>query len=181
MRRALHVAAEKRGWQSLVAASNCNNSASRFYVMDQLTMISFLVDTGADLCVYPRSRLRERRTRTSYELFSANGTTVHTYVCITLCLDLGLRREFSVGVLNVLFIVLCHLCFCVMFVLLWATGLLIQRLNTKNYYYYYYYYCHHHCHHHHHLRFHSIVDNSDQAADESIFQIYLPTRRGKHK
>ena len=57
--------------------------------------MSFLVDTGADLCVYHRSRLRERRTQTSYELFAANGTIVNTYGCITQRLDLGLRREFS--------------------------------------------------------------------------------------
>ena len=63
--------------------------------MNQLTKISFLVDTGADLCVYPRSRLRERRKHSSYDLFAANGTTVHTYGCISLRLDLGLRREFS--------------------------------------------------------------------------------------
>jgi hypothetical protein len=51
MHRALHVAAGKRGKQSLVAASNCSNSASRLYVIDRLTKTSFLVDTGADLCV----------------------------------------------------------------------------------------------------------------------------------
>jgi hypothetical protein len=90
MHRSLYVAAGKRGRQSLVAASNCNNSASRPYVTDRLTKISYLVDTGADLCVYPRSRLRERRTRTSYELLAANGTIVHTYGCITLRLGVGL-------------------------------------------------------------------------------------------
>jgi len=74
-----------------VAASHCNNSASRLYVTHQITTMSFLVDAGADLCVYPRSRLRERRTQTSYEMFAANGTTVHTSGCITLRLDLGLR------------------------------------------------------------------------------------------
>jgi hypothetical protein len=63
--------------------------------MDQLTKVTFLVDTGADLCVYPRSRRRERRTQTSYELFAANGTTVCIYGCINLHLDLGLRRKFS--------------------------------------------------------------------------------------
>jgi hypothetical protein len=95
MHRALYVAAGKRGRQSLMAASNCSTSASRLYVTDRLTKTSFLVDTGADLCLYPCSRLRDRRTRTSYELFAANGTTVHTYGCITLRLDLGLRRQFS--------------------------------------------------------------------------------------
>jgi len=95
MHRALQVAAGKHGRQSLVAASNCTDSASRLYVTDRLTKMRFLVDTGADLWVYPRSRLRERQTRSSYELFAANGTTVHTYGCITLRLDFGLRWEFS--------------------------------------------------------------------------------------
>jgi len=95
MHRALSVAAWKHGRQSLVAASNCNNSASRLYVKDHLTKMSFLVDTGAELCIYHRSRLRERRAQTSYEMFAANGTTVPTYGSITLRLDLGLRREFS--------------------------------------------------------------------------------------
>jgi len=43
----------------------------------------------------PRSRLRERRTQTSYEFLEANSIIVHTYGYITLRLDLGLRREFS--------------------------------------------------------------------------------------
>ena len=95
MYRALYVAAGKLGKQSLVAASNCNNSTIRLYVTDRLTKTSFLVDTGADLRVYPRSCLRERRTHSSYELFAANGTNVRTYGCITLRLDFGLWWEFS--------------------------------------------------------------------------------------
>jgi hypothetical protein len=67
-----------------------NNSASHLYGTDQYTKISFLVDTSADLCVYLHSHLPECQTQTSYELFAANGTTVHTYSCITLFLDLGL-------------------------------------------------------------------------------------------
>ena len=75
MYRDLYVAALKRGKQSVAAACNCNSS-SRLYVTDRLTKNSFLVDTGAD--VYPRSRLRERRTHSSYELFAANGITDRT-------------------------------------------------------------------------------------------------------
>ena len=37
MHRALYVAAGKHGWQSLVTANNCYNSASGLYVTDQLT------------------------------------------------------------------------------------------------------------------------------------------------
>jgi hypothetical protein len=40
----------------------------------------------------PPFRLRERRTQTSYELFTSNDTIVRTYDCIPLRLDLGLRR-----------------------------------------------------------------------------------------
>ena len=76
MYRALYIAALKRRKQSVAAACSCNNSCSRIYVTDRLNKNSFLVDTGAD--VYPRSRLRERRTHSSYELFAANGTTVRT-------------------------------------------------------------------------------------------------------
>ena len=36
-------------------------------------------------------------------------------------------------------------------------------------------------HHHHHLRFHSTVDNSDQADDKSILHTCLPTIRANHK
>jgi len=57
--------------------------------------MSFVVDTGADLCAYHRSRLQESRTQTSYELFAANGTTEHAYGCTTLRLDFGIRWEFS--------------------------------------------------------------------------------------
>ena len=63
----LYVAAGKHGRQSLAAASNFNNSASSLFVTDRLTKMSFLFDTAADLCVYPRPRLRERRTQSNYE------------------------------------------------------------------------------------------------------------------
>jgi len=40
MHRALYVAAGKHGRQSLAAAGNCNNSASRLYVTDQHTKLN---------------------------------------------------------------------------------------------------------------------------------------------
>jgi hypothetical protein len=95
MHHTLYVAAGKHGRQSLVASSNCNNSATHLYVMDQYMKMSFLVNTGANLGIYPCSHFQECQTQTSYELFKANDTTVHTYGCISLHLDLGLRREFS--------------------------------------------------------------------------------------
>jgi hypothetical protein len=73
------VAAGKYEWQSLVAASNCNNSAIRLYVTDQHTKMSLLVNTGTDPCAYDHSCLRERRTQTNYEFFAVNGAIVRTY------------------------------------------------------------------------------------------------------
>ena len=79
MYRALYVAPGKRGKQSLVAASICHNSTGHLYVTDRLSKTNFMFDTGADLYVYSRVRLRERRTHSSYGLFAANGATVRTY------------------------------------------------------------------------------------------------------
>jgi hypothetical protein len=50
------------------------------------------VDTGSDLCVFPRKLLPGRRERT---LYAANGTTIPTYGWISQSLILGLRREFT--------------------------------------------------------------------------------------
>ena len=86
------VRGSRETWQAVASGGKKCSPASRLYMTDQHTKISFLVDTIADLCVSPRSRLRERRTRTSYELFAANGTTVHTHGCKTLRLDFGLLR-----------------------------------------------------------------------------------------
>lgn len=47
------------------------------------------------MCVFPRSTVRQPRIKTSYELFAANGSIIATYGCLSLTLDLGLRRAFS--------------------------------------------------------------------------------------
>jgi hypothetical protein len=37
------------------------------------------VDTGSDLCVFPRKLLPGRTERTDYTLYAADGTTIPTY------------------------------------------------------------------------------------------------------
>lgn len=54
----------------------------------------FLIDTGSDLCVFPRAMLQQQRSKTEYQLFAANGSPIHTYGWIHLDLNLGLRRVF---------------------------------------------------------------------------------------
>lgn len=78
-----------------MATDDCPTPASRLFVTDRNSKIQFLVDTGSDLCVFPRSRLRERRAPTSYQLTAANGSTIHTYGYTHLDLNLGLRRSYT--------------------------------------------------------------------------------------
>lgn len=81
--------------QPLVAVNDCLSISSRLFITDRKTKIQYLIDTGSDLCVFPRSAVREPRIKTGYELFAANGTIIHTYGYLPLTLDLGLRRAFS--------------------------------------------------------------------------------------
>lgn len=91
----LQQAAGKLQWQPLVAVQDCLALTSRLFITDRKTKIQYLVDTGSDLCVFPRSAVREPRYKTKYELFAANGTIIATYGYLSLTLDLGLRRAFA--------------------------------------------------------------------------------------
>lgn len=57
--------------------------------------MQFLVDSGADVCVYPRSRIKGRAEKSEYELYAANGSRIATYGTIVLKLNLSLRRDFT--------------------------------------------------------------------------------------
>lgn len=57
--------------------------------------ISFLVDTGTVLCVYPQNKLRGPASKDDYDLFAANRTHIATYGTVPVCLNLSLRREFK--------------------------------------------------------------------------------------
>lgn len=78
-----------------MAANDCPVSAGRLFISDRNTNTQFLVDTGSDLCVYPRSAISERRDKTSYQLCAANGTVIDTYGYLELNLNFGLRRNFQ--------------------------------------------------------------------------------------
>ncbi|XP_013148026.1 PREDICTED: uncharacterized protein LOC106110674, partial [Papilio polytes] len=67
----------------------------RLFVTDRRSNTRFLVDTGSDVCVYPRAALRERRQKTNFVLSAANGSDIETYGFIDLCLDLDLRRNYQ--------------------------------------------------------------------------------------
>lgn len=71
-----------------------HNKMSRLFVTDKSTLISFLVDTGADLSILPPNNI-ERKNISEYKLYAANGTEIKTYGQKILNLNLGLRRDFK--------------------------------------------------------------------------------------
>jgi hypothetical protein len=82
--------------QHLVAANACPVSSGRLFVTDRKSKIQYLIDTGSDLCVYPRSAVRAPpKSKTKYLLFAANGSPIPTYGHLNIRLDLGLRRAFE--------------------------------------------------------------------------------------
>jgi hypothetical protein len=90
----LFVFSGKRPGPSFIAASEYSPIQGRLFMTDARTKEQFLIDTGADLCVYPRRRIKGPRFKTSYELSAANGSRIATYGFVTLNLDFGLRRVF---------------------------------------------------------------------------------------
>jgi len=82
--------------QSVMAADDCFTKKGRLFVSDRQTGTQFLVDTGSDVCAFPRKYLRHYHNvvRCEYELVAANGTPIPTYGTHQLCLNLGLRRDF---------------------------------------------------------------------------------------
>ncbi|XP_071449484.1 uncharacterized protein [Hetaerina americana] len=80
--------------QGVIAADARCPQPRRLYVVDSVTKTEFLVDTGFDLCVYPRKLVKGRQPLSTYQLFAANGTVIKTYGWIDLALNLGLKRDF---------------------------------------------------------------------------------------
>lgn len=78
-----------------MATSDCPISSGRLFVSDRKSKIQFLVDTGSDLCVFPRTISKIRRPKSAYQLFAANGSPITTYGSTQLELDFGLRRAYS--------------------------------------------------------------------------------------
>lgn len=77
------------------AASICSTLFKhRLYVYDRNTQVKFLIDTGSDVCVFPRTKVKSSLPKRNYSLTAVNGTSIATYGVITLPLSLGLRRSF---------------------------------------------------------------------------------------
>ena len=80
--------------QPVVAATACPKS-NRLFVRDKSSKHEFLVDTGSDLCCFPKRLLPGNLKSTNYELKAANESYIKTYGYLPMNLDLGLRRSFN--------------------------------------------------------------------------------------
>lgn len=67
----------------------------RLFVTDIDSKCQFLVDTGSDVCCYPRRLIRTKLRSAGYSLNAANGSVINTYGDTSLSLNLGLRRAFN--------------------------------------------------------------------------------------
>jgi cleavage and polyadenylation specificity factor subunit 1 len=70
------------------------SSKNTLSILDRRTGHSFLVDTGADVSVFPASHLDKRTRSTSSSLQAANGTPITTWGQRTISLTFGRTRVF---------------------------------------------------------------------------------------
>jgi hypothetical protein len=76
-------------------ANICATATGCLFITDKSTKQRFLIDTGSDLCVFPRKLIPQRRQWVNYDLGGANITTIQTYGSLPLSLNLGLLWEFT--------------------------------------------------------------------------------------
>lgn len=76
-----------------MAASEPENHTRRLFMTDAETKIAFLIDTGADLCVFPRRMIRGPRQRSTYELSAANGMTMMGQKLLSYIADCGVHSH----------------------------------------------------------------------------------------
>lgn len=96
MHQAVQLEGGKLGAIQL-GAEGCIGAANhRLCVSDSASGLRFLVDTGANISVLPRSKktVSDNFKEVEYKLFAANGTQIKTYGVKTLMLDFKLRRIF---------------------------------------------------------------------------------------
>lgn len=66
----------------------------RLFIQDKTSNCKYLIDTGADISVFPATNKQKLCKPHSLELQAANNTTIKTFGLITLELSLGLRKSF---------------------------------------------------------------------------------------
>lgn len=77
----------------MVNPSDSGVLSHRLFVSDRITKLKFLVDSGSDVSLLPRS-FKGSRFPARYCLSAANGTSIKTYGSKLLVIDVGLKRKF---------------------------------------------------------------------------------------
>jgi predicted aspartyl protease len=95
MHPALFLPNGKLSTGPLTAAIGPVPQQRRLFVVDVATKERFLVDTGAEISVYPVNKLRYRPAATEFQLHAANGSTITTFGFRAMDLNLGVRRQFT--------------------------------------------------------------------------------------
>lgn len=84
-----------------IAASECLSiNLCRLFIRDSCSKQTFLIDTGADVSVLPKSYFKQplliiNDNNIPVNLFAANGTQIKTFGTVILSVNLGLRRNFK--------------------------------------------------------------------------------------
>jgi hypothetical protein len=94
MPEALQISGKRHSGSVMTATDPIKSHSRRLFITDIKTKVAFLVDTGADISVYPSTRIK-RRPVEDFKLFAANGTAIKTYGSVSLLLDFNLRRTFN--------------------------------------------------------------------------------------
>jgi len=81
--------------QRIEATLGTRLTKNRLAIHDRNSAIKFLVDTGADISVLPRSSLTRNTKPVDLKIYATNGSVINTYGDRTLTLNLGLRRPFT--------------------------------------------------------------------------------------
>lgn len=89
-----HYLGKLKGGEPVAAGFLPSSNPRRLFVTDNSSKIRFLVDTGAEVSIFPYTLLKERRPRSNYQLLAANNSEISTYGQRTFTLDFGLRRSF---------------------------------------------------------------------------------------
>jgi hypothetical protein len=89
----LYVAGKRQARSPVEARVTGGSSSRLLYVMDKHSKTRFLIDTGAEVSVFPATQHDKRYRRKGVSLTAANNSAIHTYAKRELCLDLGLHRK----------------------------------------------------------------------------------------
>lgn len=67
----------------------------RLFVKDKRNRLLFLIDTGADVSVIPKTFSKFFKLNNDFLLTAANATVIKTYGSMVVEVELGLKRSYS--------------------------------------------------------------------------------------